>query len=116
MSWEIVLGIIALVGFFITVGTPILKLNTNIIRLNESVNNLQGAIDKNESNSKEARKRIWNHMDGVDSTIKDHEDRLTRAEASLSMQNEKLTRIEADTINQEHRIIVMESGASQHNK
>ncbi len=116
MSWEIFLGIVALVGFFITVGTPVLKLNTSIIRLNESVNLLKEIIDKNEQAEKEAHQIIWNHMDGVDGTIKNHEDRLTRAEASLSSQEEKLSKIEVETASQEHRIVVMETEVSQHKK
>ena len=37
MSWEIVLGLIALVGFGISVSTPIIKLNTSITKLNCSI-------------------------------------------------------------------------------
>ncbi len=114
MSWEIVLGIIALVGFFITVGTPVLKLNTSIIHLNESVNSLRDLINKNELNSKEAHQIIWTHMDGMDNTIKDHEERITKAEASLSSQGEKIGQIEVETASQEHRIVVMETQMTHH--
>ena len=116
MTWEIMVGIIALVGFCITLGTPILKLNTSIIRLNESVNVLRDAITKSEVDNKEAHKRIWDHMDDVDETIKDHEDRLVKAESVLQHQHDKLVKIETETAGQEHRITVMETEIIQHGK
>lgn len=116
MTWEIFLGIVALVGFFITVGTPVIKLNSSIIRLNESVNVLRDAISKTELDNKDAHKRIWNHLDEIDASIKDHEDRLIKAEATLESQKEKLKRIEQETNNQEHRLTVMETEITQHSK
>lgn len=116
MSWEIFLGIVALVGFLVTIGAPVLKLNTSIIRLNESVNVLRDTITKTETDNKEAHKRIWDHMDDVDETIKDHEDRLVKAEAVLQSQRDKLSKIENETASQEHRITVMETEIAQHGK
>ncbi len=43
MTWEIVVGLIALVGFGISVSTPIIKLNTSITKLNCSID----ALNKN---------------------------------------------------------------------
>lgn len=48
MSWEIVLGIIALVGFGISVTTPIIKLNTSITKLNCSIDSLNENMARNE--------------------------------------------------------------------
>ena len=45
MTWEIVVGIIALVGFGISVSTPIIKLNTSITKLNCSVDNLNENLE-----------------------------------------------------------------------
>ena len=45
MTWEIVLGIIALVGFGISVSTPIIKLNTSITKLNCSIDTLNKNMD-----------------------------------------------------------------------
>ena len=109
MTWEIFLGIVALVGFFLTVGSPILKLNSSIVRLNESINVLRDIISRNEADNKEAHKRIWGHLDGIDNTIKDHENRIKDAEDTISYQGEKLTGLAKDTVDQERRITVMET-------
>lgn len=109
MTWEIFLGITALVGFFITIGAPILKLNTSIIRLNESVNVLRDTIAKNEVDNKEAHKRIWDHMDNIDETMRVHEGRLQNLENSVNYSAEKINNLADDTADQEHRITVIET-------
>jgi TolA-binding protein len=48
MTWEIVLGLIALVGFGITVATPIIKLNTSITKLNCSIDTLNDGMATND--------------------------------------------------------------------
>lgn len=45
MTWEIVVGLIALVGFGISVTTPIIKLNTSITKLNCSIDALNRSMD-----------------------------------------------------------------------
>ena len=60
MSWEIVLGLIALVGFGISVSTPIIKLNTSITKLNCSID----ALNKNMAVSE---KRLDDHGKQLDS-------------------------------------------------
>lgn len=116
MTWEIFLGIVALVGFFVTVGTPILKLNTSIIRLNESVNVLRDVLSKSEMDNKEAHKRIWNHLDDIDATVKNHEERLTKGEAAIAAHTDKTSKLEQETANQERRITVIETEVVQHEK
>lgn len=66
MTWEIVLGIIALVGFGISVSTPIIKLNTSITKLNCSID----ALNKNMDTS---NKRLDAHGKQLD----DFEHRIT---------------------------------------
>ena len=48
MTWEIVVGLIALVGFGISVSTPIIKLNTSITKLNCSIDSLNENMATNE--------------------------------------------------------------------
>ncbi len=48
MTWEIVLGIIALVGFGISVSTPIIRLNTSITKLNCSVESLNDNLESSK--------------------------------------------------------------------
>ena len=45
MTWEIVVGLIALVGFGISGSTPIIKLNTSITKLNCSIDALNKNMD-----------------------------------------------------------------------
>ena len=54
MTWEIVVGLIALVGFGISVTTPIVKLNTSITKLNCSIDSLN-------ENMEVSKKRISEH-------------------------------------------------------
>ena len=59
MTWEIVAGLIALVGFAISVSTPIIKLNTSITKLNCSID----ALNENMAISE---KRITKHGEEID--------------------------------------------------
>lgn len=70
MTWEIVIGLSVLVGFGISVSTPIVKLNTSITRLNCSID----ALNKNMDT---ASRRIDAHGRQLD----DLEHRVTRLEA-----------------------------------
>lgn len=116
MTWEIFLGIVAIVGFFVTVGTPIIKLNTSIIKLNESVKGLHDTISKFETDNKEAHADIWKHMDSVDESIKNHDDRLTKAESVLQVQKGRVDKLEIATADQEHRITVNETEITDHDR
>lgn len=66
MTWEIVLGIIALVGLVISVTTPIAKLDSSITGLKCSIDALNQNMARNEE-------RITNHGKQID----DHEHRIT---------------------------------------
>ena len=66
MTWEIVVGLIALVGFGISVTTPNIKLNTSITKQNCSID----ALNKNMDTS---NKRLDAHSKELD----DHEHRIT---------------------------------------
>ena len=73
MTWEIFLGIGALVTFVIAIVTPLIKLNTSITKLNTSVNVLQAAIDRIEVDNKESHKRLWDHNKEQDDIIAKHD-------------------------------------------
>ena len=83
MSWEIFLGIAALVGFIISITGPILKLNTSITQLNASVDVLKSAIDRIETSNEATHKEIWEHNDEQDELIKDHTKRINDIEHTL---------------------------------
>lgn len=49
MTWEIVLGIIALIGLGVSVATPMIKLNTTITTLTVTVKTLSETIKGQQS-------------------------------------------------------------------
>lgn len=58
MTWEIVVGIIALVGFVISVMTPIVKLNSSITKLNCSIDALNANMRTTENRLEAHGKQI----------------------------------------------------------
>lgn len=83
MEWIVVTVIIALAGLFLTVGTPILKLNSNIVKLNCTMEALKEKTELNAQELKEqklhdhdAHQRIWDHNDEQDKKLADHERRI----------------------------------------
>lgn len=75
-EWNIVMVIIAIAGLFATVGAPIIKLNTNITKLNATIINLEKRQDKLELGNSEAHRRIWEHNNEQDGTLQNHEIRI----------------------------------------
>lgn len=89
MTWEIFLGIVALVGFIVTVMTPIIKLNTSITKLNVALEALQTSMNKIDNDNVESHRRIWNHNDSQDALIENHEKRISDIEHTMDL-TEKL--------------------------
>lgn len=87
MNWEIFLGIVALVGFIITLASPLMKLNGNLVKLNDSIEVLQKAMDKMDDDNEKSHKRLWDHNEEQDKQLKDHENRITKAEHRWEVAN-----------------------------
>lgn len=106
MTWEIFLGIVALVGFIVTVMTPIIKLNTSITKLNVALEALQSSMNKIENDNTESHRRIWNHNDSQDALIENHEKRISDIEHTMDLTEKlhpELTGIRInDTVNAQH--------------
>lgn len=75
-EWEVFLVIVALVGFAIAVGTPIVKLNTTIIRLIERIGSMDEGLDELTARNSRSHERIWKHSAEQDKQIADHEKRI----------------------------------------
>ncbi len=73
MSWEIVLGIIALTGFCVTVGTLASRLTAVLTRLEASVKELSGAVSALRQGNEEDHRRLT-------ASVGDHERRIARLE------------------------------------
>ena len=78
MTYEIVVGALALIGALIVVVKPIINLNTNITALTSSVDQLKDILS-------DLKERVTNHgkeIDEIRKTIGDHEARIRVLEKS----------------------------------
>lgn len=87
MTWEIFLGLVALFGFLAAVCGPLIKLNTNIVRLNDSIQVLQNAMDKIDTDNEKSHKRIWEHNEEQDDALEEHEKRINGLEHNWDLMN-----------------------------
>ena len=83
MEWTTVTVIIALIGLIVTVTTPLIKLNSNITRLNVVLDSIRSELDEQKkalsaqkADSRESHRRLWAHNDEQDNTLNDHETRI----------------------------------------
>ena len=76
MSWEIVLGIIALVGFVGSVAAWVSKLSHTLTSLEMTLKALKEVLYELKDNNKESHKEFY-------SRLKDHDNRIMRLEASV---------------------------------
>lgn len=70
MTWEIVVGLITLVGFIISVVTIAVKWSSIIASLQASIDTLNKTLETMQKDNKEIREHIRQDLD-------DHENRLT---------------------------------------
>ncbi len=78
MTWEIFLGIVALVGFIGSIGLWISKLSKILAVLETTVSALSEAIKDFKNSSKETHKEMYDKLD-------DHETRITKLETKAEM-------------------------------
>ena len=85
MTWEIFLGIVALVGFIISLATPLMKLSKTMTELNVNMQNLNKAMNVLTANNTESHRRIWAHNEEQDEKIENHEKRITKIETKMDI-------------------------------
>ena len=85
MTWEIFLGIVALVGFCVTIATPLMKLSKTMTELNVNMQNLNKAMNVLTANNTESHRRIWQHNEEQDEKIENHEKRITKIETKMDI-------------------------------
>lgn len=76
MEWTVVTVIIALVGLFMTVGKPVITLNSSITRLQDAINELREDI-----------KVLTNRTDSQEEKLQDHETRISILEEKQKKEN-----------------------------
>ena len=85
MTWEIFLGIVALIGFCVTIATPLMKLSKTMTELNVNMQNLNQAMNTLTANNTEYHRRIWAHNDEQDERLDNHEKRITKIETKMDI-------------------------------
>lgn len=76
-EWEVFGVIVALVAFAISIGTPIVKLNTSITRLIDRLNSLDGDMEELTVKNSKSHERLWKHNEKQDKRIEEHEVRIS---------------------------------------
>lgn len=76
MEWTVVTVIIALVGLFMTVGKPVITLNSSITHLQDAIDELRGDI-----------KVLTSRTDSQEEKIQDHETRISILEEKQKKEN-----------------------------
>ena len=85
MTWEIFLGIVALIGFCLTIATPLMKLSKTMTELNVNMQNLNQAMNTLTANNTESHRRIWAHNEEQDEKLENHEKRITKIETKMDI-------------------------------
>ena len=85
MTWEIFLGIVALIGFIISIVTPLMKLSKTMTELNVNMKNLNSSMNTLSVNNTESHRRIWEHNEEQDSKLENHENRITKIETKIDI-------------------------------
>ena len=76
MTWEIVVGIIALAGFVISIGAPLFKLSAILTRLDVTVKDMQAANADDRKIKEAEHKEMYDTLDEHGKTLADHEMRI----------------------------------------
>lgn len=81
----VVIGLVAIVGLFFTIGKPIINLNTSIVKLNVSVDRLQKDYEdlkkKAHDEVNELAVRNSDSHRRIFDTLDKHEDRIVKLES-----------------------------------
>jgi len=73
-DWQtIITVIVTLVGLFLTLGKPIINLNTSITKLQVTVDNLMQEVNEFKTKNSDSHDKIFSQLD-------DHETRISRIE------------------------------------
>lgn len=82
ISWIVVLSIGTLVGLFLAVGNPIIKLNSTITKLMTRLTAIESNIDKFTVSNKDSHKRIHERIDEVEDNLSEVKEEVERLKYS----------------------------------
>ena len=75
-EYGVIIIVVAMLTTAITIGAPVIKLNTAITRLIVKLDNLGADMDALEAHNHESHRRIWAKNDEQDDKLANHETRL----------------------------------------
>lgn len=75
-EYGVIVIVVAMITTAVTIGAPIIKLNTAITRLIVKLDSLGKDMDDLEVHNHESHRRLWDHNDKQDKRLEDHESRL----------------------------------------
>ncbi|TCL47736.1 hypothetical protein [Allofournierella massiliensis] len=76
-EWGVVGVLVVVAGLFLSVGAPVIRLNSTITKLSTLVEAVQSRQDRQERDNTDSHRRLWKHNDEQDATLNDHETRIT---------------------------------------
>ncbi|OUN81937.1 hypothetical protein [Gemmiger sp. An50] len=76
-EWSVVGVLVVVVGLFLSVGAPVIRLNSTITKLSTLVEGLRDRQVQQEQNNSDSHRRIWKHNEEQDAVLNDHETRIT---------------------------------------
>lgn len=76
-EWSVVGVLVVVVGLFLSVGAPVIQLNSTITKLSTLVQSIQDRQARQERDNTDSHLRLWKHNDGQDAVLNDHETRIT---------------------------------------
>lgn len=82
ISWIVVLSIGTLVGLFLAVGNPIIKLNSTITKLMTRLTAIESNIDKFTVSNKDSHRRIHERIDEVEDNVSEVKEEVERLKYS----------------------------------
>lgn len=75
-EWGVFIALGIILSFLIAMITPIIKLNTVIVKLTESMDTLKSALSDLTTNNSKSHDKLWKRIDEHDDQIGDHEARI----------------------------------------
>lgn len=76
MAWQIIAGVIGIIGCAVSLGTCLVKFTSALASLETVVSLLKETVDKFQTGAKDTHKQIFNELDGHGKTLVNHEARL----------------------------------------
>lgn len=76
-EWNVVGVLLVVAGLFLSVGAPVIRLNSTLTKLSTLVEAVQSRQDRQDRDNTDSHRRLWKHNDEQDAALNDHETRIT---------------------------------------